>query len=116
MNDTRETVIARLTADLGAAYRELAETTEEATHPPEVELGGGSSGYSSWQTAVALRPQVEARIERIKNALARAQAGLYGVCDYCGQPIDPERLEALPWTTHCVQCSASVHPHSLARP
>ena len=116
MDASTESIIETLNADLREARRELAEATDEATHPPQVELGGGSPGYSAWQTAVALRPQIEARIARIESALARAEAGLYGICDYCGQPIDPERLAALPWTTHCVTCSATVHPHTDGRP
>lgn len=116
METTTDAIIARLEADLQAAKRELAEVTEEATHPPEAELGGGSSGYATWQTAVALRPQIEARIQRIEAALARARAGLYGICQYCGQAIDQERLELLPWTTHCAPCASKVHPHTRDRP
>ena len=26
-----------------------------------------------------------------------------GVCSLCGKPIDPERLEALPWATLCIE-------------
>ncbi len=116
MDTTTESIVERLEADLRAAERELEEITEEATHPPEAELGGGSSGYSAWQTAVALRPQIEARIQRIQAALDRARAGLYGICIYCNAPIDAERLEALPWTTHCAACASKVHPHSRERP
>ncbi len=116
MEATTESIIERLEADLRAAERELEEITEEATHPPEAELGGGSSGYSAWQTAVALRPQIEARIGRIQAALARARAGLYGICMYCNERIDAERLAALPWTTHCARCASKVHPHTRDRP
>ena len=31
--------------------------------------------------------------------VARRQLGL---CDRCGKTIDPERLEALPWATLCI--------------
>jgi len=31
----------------------------------------------------------------------------FGRCDECGTAIDRERLELVPWTTHCVECQAA---------
>ena len=30
--------------------------------------------------------------------------GTYGTCSNCGEPIGAERLEAVPWTTQCIDC------------
>jgi DnaK suppressor protein len=46
--------------------------------------------------------------EELRQALERIEAGNYGVCQQCGQPINPERLEILPATSLCVACSAAV--------
>jgi RNA polymerase-binding protein DksA len=43
-------------------------------------------------------------LEAIDAALHRIDDGTYGVCVTCGQPIGAERLEALPWTTHDIDC------------
>jgi DnaK suppressor protein len=40
----------------------------------------------------------------IDAALARIDAGTYGVCVNCGAQIAPERLEAMPWATLCIDC------------
>ena len=40
----------------------------------------------------------------IDSALARIVEGTYGKCERCGQPIAPDRLEALPWATKCIEC------------
>lgn len=40
----------------------------------------------------------------IDEALARIDAGTYGVCVNCGAQIAPERLEAMPWATLCIDC------------
>ena len=40
----------------------------------------------------------------IDSALARIDEGTYGKCERCGQPIAPDRLEALPWATKCIEC------------
>jgi RNA polymerase-binding transcription factor len=43
----------------------------------------------------------------IDRALAKLDAGTYGICDVCGEQIAQERLEALPWATLCVTCKAA---------
>ena len=46
----------------------------------------------------------EARVlEAIDAALKRIDEGTYGDCERCGQAIEPERLEALPWATLCIE-------------
>ena len=40
----------------------------------------------------------------IDAALARIEEGTFGICRTCAQPIAEERLEALPWTTQCIDC------------
>jgi DnaK suppressor protein len=45
----------------------------------------------------------EARVlAAIDAALKRIDEGTYGACERCGQPIEPQRLEALPWATLCI--------------
>jgi DnaK suppressor protein len=40
----------------------------------------------------------------IDAALARIDAGTYGICVNCSAQIAPERLEAMPWATLCIDC------------
>jgi DnaK suppressor protein len=40
----------------------------------------------------------------VEKAIALLETGEYGICEDCGEPINPKRLEAIPWTTLCVQC------------
>jgi DnaK suppressor protein len=40
----------------------------------------------------------------IDAALARLDEGTYGTCVNCGAQIAPERLEAMPWATLCIEC------------
>jgi RNA polymerase-binding protein DksA len=44
-------------------------------------------------------------LEAIRAALARLDRGTYGICEVCGEPIDPERLAVLPETTRCILCT-----------
>ncbi len=40
-------------------------------------------------------------LREIEAALKRVDDGSFGVCTVCGKPIEPERLEYLPWATLC---------------
>jgi RNA polymerase-binding transcription factor DksA len=42
---------------------------------------------------------------KVNAALARADAGRFGLCVSCGEPIDRDRLRALPWAAHCLACA-----------
>jgi RNA polymerase-binding protein DksA len=44
-------------------------------------------------------------LEHIKNALGRIDQRTYGVCERCGKDIPPERLNAVPFTSHCIRCA-----------
>lgn len=44
-------------------------------------------------------------LQEIRDALARIEAGTYGVCERCGGPIGEKRLDAIPDTRFCVRCA-----------
>jgi RNA polymerase-binding protein DksA len=52
----------------------------------------------------SLEENEERLLAAIDAALERIDEGTYGMCNTCGQPIGEERLEALPWTTQCIDC------------
>ena len=51
-----------------------------------------------------LEENAEQVLQAIDAALARIDEGTFGVCRTCGQPIAPERLEARPYVTQCIDC------------
>jgi RNA polymerase-binding transcription factor DksA len=58
------------------------------------------------ETTVALVEALEQRKAEIVAALAKVESGGYGICERCGEPIDPERLAIMPEATMCVRCKA----------
>jgi DnaK suppressor protein len=44
-------------------------------------------------------------LQLLRAAIARMDAGTYGVCTKCGGLISPQRLEALPYATTCITCA-----------
>lgn len=43
-------------------------------------------------------------LQLIQDALDRIKDKSYGACTSCENPIQPKRLEAVPWTRLCIQC------------
>lgn len=41
-------------------------------------------------------------LQQVRTALRRMEEGDYGTCLDCGKPIEPARLEAVPWTPYCL--------------
>jgi DnaK suppressor protein len=67
---------------------------EEATESQELEK------------RLALEKQLRDHLAEVEHALEKFEKGTYGLCDICGQPIAPDRLEALPHASLCVNCKA----------
>src|SRR5208337_5411830 len=45
-----------------------------------------------------------ALLQMVDGALARLREGSFGECVHCGNEINAKRLEAVPWTRHCIDC------------
>jgi DnaK suppressor protein len=81
---------ARMNWDIkGAKFPDLVDW---AAAEQERELG-----LRIIERDAALRGEVRLALEKIDN-------GSYGICESCGQDIEPERLEALPITSLCIEC------------
>lgn len=57
---------------------------------------------------LALIGNLRERQHDIDRALERIEAGSYGLCERCEQPIAEARLEALPFATYCIDCQEIV--------
>ena len=53
---------------------------------------------------IALVRALRSNLVDVQRALTKMDGGTYGICERCGKPIAPERLEALPWATLCIDC------------
>jgi len=53
---------------------------------------------------LALHENAKQLLVQVTNALERFEQGMYGICENCGEQIDPARLEALPYATLCLRC------------
>jgi DnaK suppressor protein len=51
-------------------------------------------------------------LKQVRDALRRIEDGTYGKCIDCDRPIEPARLEAVPWTPYCL---ADQNEHEKAK-
>ena len=77
-------------------------------------LGKGDPLIVRWELNLALREEIEQRVERLEEALERLDEGDYGICESCQQSVDLERLEALPGTSLCIKCARRAEQNDRA--
>jgi DnaK suppressor protein len=99
---------ARITAELAG----ISTTDSNETHAKFPELGDkideSAQEIEGYTTNLATEKILEENLRDIEAALARIEAGTYGICKYCGQPIAEKRLEARPVASACVDCKQKL--------
>ena len=100
---------ARLIAERDALRADLA-AGDASTQV--VELDQSKVGRLSRMDAMQVQAMAQANAQRrqaqlrnIGAALRRLDAGEYGYCEICGEPIDAKRLEINPSATMCIVCA-----------
>jgi len=59
-----------------------------------------------YEIHLALDKNLEKLLSENLKALAKIESGTYGKCDSCGKEISPERLEAYPAASMCIECQS----------
>ena len=84
-----------------------AEIGEAIVAPGQMTYGSQAAAASqvfAQQRDLALRDRADQQLALVEEALARLDAATFGACVRCGEPIAPDRLEALPWAARCIDC------------
>jgi RNA polymerase-binding transcription factor DksA len=71
----------------------------------------GTDNFEQEFTLSLLQNQEQA-LEEITEALERIRHGTFGLCEECKGPIPKARLQALPYTRHCVGCARKLQQSS----
>ena len=114
--EIRDDLRERLKQELVAAARRLREmgivTTRDgvpSADPQTVNDVGDVAQVSELRDqAVETRGRLAERISRLTAALERVDDGTYGVCERCGEEIQPARLAAIPEAELCRDCQEIV--------
>ncbi len=102
---------SRLKSERGHLIEELeqlkasANTTQERRDGnPFSEMAEKAAETLELEKLSALEKRTREQLAGVEHALHKFEETTYGLCDNCGQPIDPERLEALPPASLCMNC------------
>ena len=99
--ERRKTTIMRALQTTMRTTREEGDRAEMAKDP----YGAASSAHADELAAINV-DRLARDLKLIDRALADIDAGRYGTCVECEEPIAAKRLKALPFATRCVECQA----------
>ena len=103
---------ARLTGNLSHLAEEALRTTggENSGGLSNTPIHMADLGTDNFEQefTLSLIQNEEQVLDEIREALNRIDQGTYGKCEECGSPIPKARLQALPYTRHCVNCARKV--------
>jgi RNA polymerase-binding protein DksA len=80
------------------------DTGELVVGAPDQHPGDIATATFDRELDYTLEDNAEHVLGEIEAALQRIADGTYGTCSNCGKPISEERLEAIPYTTLCIDC------------
>ncbi len=110
---TDETRLATLREELVRQRDDLRREIEEHGADPETDevTFEGDAGFSDRSHSTEERSRVISVVRALRSnlhdvelAIDKIDAGTYGTCERCGNPIGAERLEAIPWALLCIDC------------
>ena len=78
------------------------ETGELSGSTADNHLADSASETYERELDEGLEEDATRQLREVEEALERIEAGTYGTCAACGREIAEERLEAVPWTTLCI--------------
>jgi len=98
----------RLERELEQTQVNLKRIRESLRSEVEFDIEEAAPDIYEREKALALLRTLERKAESIERALQAIEKGSYGLCERCGDRIEPARLKILPETTICVKCKATL--------
>jgi DnaK suppressor protein len=87
-----------LVEDIARFENEARESrTAEVEDPIDQVISSENKAASFQESTLAAET-----LKQVRDALRRIDDSSYGMCIDCGRPIEPARLEAVPWTPYCL--------------
>ena len=99
-----EAEIGGLRADIALAESHIAERLSDAVGDAGDDQADAGAKTFEREHELAMTQNARDLLAQNEAALARIDAGTYGVCESCGQAIGKARLQAFPRATLCVSC------------
>jgi DnaK suppressor protein len=106
--------LLKLEQELAARLRSEVGTAREA-RDDQAESGDVARVDELKGEYFALAQSDSAILAQVRAALARIEDGTYGKCVVDGGPIDPRRLDSVPWTPYCLKHQAELEDREQLR-
>lgn len=95
--ETKQEELERVVRNRDAiTIEKSADALDEVQHAAEREL------------AIRNLDRESNLLRNVRGALRRIEDGSFGTCAHCEEDISPKRLNAVPWTSLCIQCQEQV--------
>jgi DnaK suppressor protein len=107
LEDERGRLLAVI-AEIEEEQEEVRLTETSSDRSPDPNTAEGGSLAFEIEKELSLAKNAEGLLDQVTEALERIDAGAYGSCESCRGAIPVARLEALPYTKLCVDCSSST--------
>lgn len=89
-------------------YSQDVRAGQESADDGTEDIVDRANNHYNRELMFSLSDTERQRLLQIEDALRRMEEGTYGRCGNCGGPINPLRLEAVPWTRFCIDCQELV--------
>lgn len=96
--------VVRLNAELTTSEAALAGLMRDSGDGAGDDDADTGSKNITREHELALAANAREMLEQTERALQRLDAGTYGLCENCGNPIGKARMQAFPRATLCVEC------------
>jgi RNA polymerase-binding transcription factor DksA len=77
-----------------------------------VHIADMGSQEAEERVALGLAENEAFLLREVEDALGRIQDGTFGKCEECAKPIDPARLDVLPYCRTCIRCAEKAQRRS----
>ena len=91
-----------------ALHKTRSETSGDLSSMPIHMADMGTDNFEQ-EFTLSLMENEEDTLTAIELSLQRIEAGVYGECEECTAKIPKARLQAIPYTAHCVKCAEKLH-------
>ena len=109
--DERNLAIERLRERRGQLERRLGRVQKDRRHergPLSSDIDDEAVERENDEVLDGLDSLERRELGKIELAMRRVDSGCFGICDDCGEDIDPLKLEAQPAAGRCTACAKAL--------
>ncbi|WP_406728025.1 TraR/DksA C4-type zinc finger protein [Streptomyces sp. GD-15H] len=98
------TEVLRLREEISSSERSLAGLMRDSGDGAGDDQADTGTKNITREHELALAANAREMLTQYEHAMQRLDAGTYGLCENCGNPIGKARMQAFPRATLCVEC------------